>query len=65
MILNGFVPSEFSSFPERHCDCLFPRPNPHASLNLIRYDGNWKGGKKHGKGSYFYAGGGRYDGEVF
>ena len=29
-----------------------------------RYEGNWKNGRKHGKGTYTYAGGGQFVGEV-
>jgi len=28
-----------------------------------RYEGGWKGGRKHGQGTYTYAGGGKYVGE--
>lgn len=28
-----------------------------------RYEGGWKGGRKHGQGTYTYAGGGKYVGD--
>lgn len=35
-----------------------------AGARRGRYEGNWKNGRKHGKGTYTYAGGGQFVGEV-
>ncbi len=53
------IPAENLEFDLR----FFAGTHPSQSLDR-RYEGNWKGGKKHGKGTYVYAGGGRYIGEV-
>jgi len=31
--------------------------------DVARYEGHWKGGRKHGHGTYIYAGGGKYVGD--
>ncbi|KAJ1473737.1 hypothetical protein T484DRAFT_1834984 [Baffinella frigidus] len=36
----------------------------HAYPSGSRYEGNWKNGRKHGKGTYTYAGGGQFVGET-
>jgi len=35
----------------------------HSYPSGSRYEGQWKGGRKHGQGTYTYAGGGKYVGE--
>lgn len=34
------------------------------SRTCVRYEGEWRGGKKEGQGTYRYAGGGEYIGSV-
>ncbi len=47
-----------SMFVSLACVVVFRRLNEY-----IRYEGEWKHDKKHGKGNYFHVEGARYEGE--
>ena len=42
---------------------MFSHENGQLSSNGNNYDGDWKDGKKHGRGVYRYANGNVYEGD--